>query len=147
MEVVLLAGYQRFFDIEKAGRGKGAVGITVTNAGKDYVVLLTYDGYSEVSYNGTVDVPKYSFFSEKGYKLTKSYTTARTFLGLGNYAAYKDFGEESIGKLDMEVKKLHGHALTSKDKATQEEIDKQFFLDLKEFSEQIKRLCFCKFKY
>ena len=51
------AGYQRFFDIEKAGKGKGAVGITVTNAAKDYVVLLTYDGYSEVSYNGTVDVP------------------------------------------------------------------------------------------
>ena len=51
------AGYQRFFDIEKAGRGKGAVGIAVTNASKDYVVLLTYDGYSEVSYNGTVDVP------------------------------------------------------------------------------------------
>ena len=51
------AGYQRFFDIEKAGKGKGAVGITVTNASKDYVVLLTYDGYSEVSYNGTVEVP------------------------------------------------------------------------------------------
>ena len=51
------AGYQRFFDIGKAGRGKGAVGITVTNASKDYVVLLTYDGYSEVSYNGTVEVP------------------------------------------------------------------------------------------
>ena len=50
-------GYQRFFDIEKAGKGKGAVGITVTNASKDYVVLLTYDGYSEVSYNGTVEVP------------------------------------------------------------------------------------------
>ena len=38
----------------------------------------------------------------------------------------------------MEVHKLHGHALTSKDKATQEEIDKQFFLDLKEFSEKLK---------
>ncbi len=50
-------GYQKFFDIEKAGRGKGAVGVTVTNSAKDYVVLLTYDGYSEVSYNGTVDVP------------------------------------------------------------------------------------------
>ena len=50
-------GYQKFFDIEKAGRGKGAVGVTVTNAAKNYVVLLTYDGYSEVSYNGTVDVP------------------------------------------------------------------------------------------
>ena len=50
-------GYQKFFDISKAGKGKVAVGIAVTNASKDYVVLLTYDGYSEVSYNGTVDVP------------------------------------------------------------------------------------------
>ena len=50
-------GYKKFFDIEKAGKGKGVVGVTVTNAAKDYVVLLTYDGYSEVSYNGTVDVP------------------------------------------------------------------------------------------
>ena len=50
-------GYKKFFDIEKAGKGKGAIGVTVTNAAKDYVVLLTYDGYSEVSYNGTVDVP------------------------------------------------------------------------------------------
>ena len=50
-------GYQKFFNIEKAGKGKGAVGVTVTNAAKDYVVLLTYDGYSEVSYNGTVEVP------------------------------------------------------------------------------------------
>ena len=51
------AGYQRFFDIEKAGKGKGAVGITVTNAAKNYVVLLNLDGYSEVSYNGSVVVP------------------------------------------------------------------------------------------
>jgi|TARA_R100001510_G_C7483274_1_gene94321 hypothetical protein len=50
-------GYKKFFDIDKAGRGKGAVGAVVTNASKDYVVLLTYDGYSEVSYLGTVDVP------------------------------------------------------------------------------------------
>ena len=41
----------------RQGKGKGAVGVTVTNAAKDYVVLLTYDGYSEVSYNGTVEVP------------------------------------------------------------------------------------------
>ena len=42
----------------------------------------------------------------------------------------------------MEVKQLHGHALTSKDKATQEEIDKQFFLDLREFSEKLKDYVF-----
>ena len=90
--------------------------------------------------------PKYFFFSEKGYKLTKTYTSARTFLGLGRYAAYKDFGEESwkIGYGSLE---LNGHALTAKDKATQEEIDKQFFFRLKRIFRKIKRLCFCKFKY
>ena len=50
-------GYQKFFDIAKAGKGKGAVGVTVTNAAKNYVVLLELDGYSEVSYNGSVVVP------------------------------------------------------------------------------------------
>ena len=73
--------------------------------------------------------PKYSFFSEKGYKLTKSFTTARTFLGLDKYASYKDFGEESW-KIGYGIKEIQGHALTSKYKATQKEIDKQFFLDL-----------------
>ena len=47
----------KFFDIAKAGKGKGAVGVTVTNAAKNYVVLLELDGYSEVSYNGSVVVP------------------------------------------------------------------------------------------
>jgi diaminopimelate decarboxylase len=50
-------GYKKFFDIAKAGKGKGAVGVTVTNAAKNYVVLLNLDGYSEVSYNGSVVVP------------------------------------------------------------------------------------------
>ena len=50
-------GYQKFFDIAKAGKGKGAAGVTVTNAAKNYVVLLELDGYSEVSYNGSVVVP------------------------------------------------------------------------------------------
>jgi len=50
-------GYQKFFNIAKAGKGGGAVGVTVTNAAEDYIVLLTLDGYSEVSYTGSVDVP------------------------------------------------------------------------------------------
>ena len=50
-------GYKKFFDIAKAGKGKGAVGVTVTNAAKNYVVLLNLDCYSEVSYNGSVVVP------------------------------------------------------------------------------------------
>ena len=79
----------------------------------------------------------YSFFTEKGYKLTKSYTSARTFLGLGRYASYKDFGEESW-KIGYGSTELNGHALTAKDRATQKNIDKQFYLDLKEFADKLK---------
>jgi len=50
-------GYFKFFDIDKAGKNKGAIGITVTNATKKYVVILTFDSYSSVSYNGSVTVP------------------------------------------------------------------------------------------
>jgi len=50
-------GYTVFSNIAKNGKEKGAVGVAVTNAAKDYVVLLTLDGYSEVSYSGSVDVP------------------------------------------------------------------------------------------
>ena len=51
------SGYQKIFNIDKAGRGKGAVGMTVTNAAKDYVVLLTFDSYADAEFVGTVVVP------------------------------------------------------------------------------------------
>ena len=57
LEQEVLHWLSKIFDIAKAGKGKGAVGVTVTNAAKDYVVLLELDGYSEVSYNGSVVVP------------------------------------------------------------------------------------------
>ena len=50
-------GYTKFSNIVKDGKGKGAVAVTVTDASKNYVVLLNLDGYSEVSYVGSVDVP------------------------------------------------------------------------------------------
>ena len=51
------SGYQKIFNIDKAGKGKGAVGVTVTNAAKDYVVLLTFDSYADAEFVGTVVVP------------------------------------------------------------------------------------------
>jgi hypothetical protein len=51
------SGYQAFFDIGKAGKGKGAVAATVTNAAKTYIVLLKFDDYSDVSYTGSVQIP------------------------------------------------------------------------------------------
>jgi len=50
-------GYTKYANIVKDGKGKGVVAVTVSNAAKDYVVLLRTDGYSEVSYNGSVVVP------------------------------------------------------------------------------------------
>ena len=50
-------GYTGFSDIEQSGKGKGAVAMTVTNAAKNYLVILKTDGYSEVTFGGTVDVP------------------------------------------------------------------------------------------
>ena len=44
-------------NIEQSGKGKGACAMTVTNAAKDYLVILKTDGYSEVTFGGTVDVP------------------------------------------------------------------------------------------
>jgi hypothetical protein len=51
------AGYGTFTNIAKSGKGKGAVAVDVTDASKNYVVLLNLDGYSEVNYNGSVEVP------------------------------------------------------------------------------------------
>jgi hypothetical protein len=50
-------GYFKFYDVVKAGKSKGAVGVTVTDASKNYVVLLHFDGYSSASYTGSVVVP------------------------------------------------------------------------------------------
>lgn len=51
------SGYTKFSNIVKDGKGKGAVAVTVTDATKDYVVLLNLDGYSEVLYDAVVTVP------------------------------------------------------------------------------------------
>lgn len=50
-------GYTKFSNIAKNGKNKGVVAVTVTNAAKNYVVLLDLDISSSVSYVGEVDVP------------------------------------------------------------------------------------------
>lgn len=50
-------GYQKFTNVAKDGKNKGVVAVTVTDATKNYVVLLELDTYSDFSYVGEVDVP------------------------------------------------------------------------------------------
>ena len=83
----------------------------------------------------------YSLFTEKGYQLTKRYTIPKTYLGMGKYAAYKNFGE-SIWKIGYESESINEHSLSPTDKASQDEIDKQFYEDLKIFSQQAEKYIF-----
>ena len=50
-------GYLKFFNVGKAGKEKGAVAVTVTDASKDYVVLLELSPESGTNYVCEVDVP------------------------------------------------------------------------------------------
>ena len=84
---------------------------------------------------------KYSFFTEKGFQLTKKYTIPRTYLGMGRYAAYKDFGED-VWRIGYGSEIINDHLLCSTDKASQEEIDKQFCDDLKMFSNEVRKYIF-----
>lgn len=51
------SGYGSFFNVAKAGKGKGAVAATVTDASKDYIVMIKFDDYSNASYTGSVQIP------------------------------------------------------------------------------------------
>jgi len=84
---------------------------------------------------------RYSLFTEKGYKLTKKYTIPRTYLGMGKYAAYKDFGED-LWKIGYGSEVINEHYLNANDRASQEEIDKQFYIDLKNFSKKAENYIF-----
>ena len=50
-------GYFKYFNVAKAGKEKGAVAVTVTDATKDYIVLMSFDSYSDASYTGSVVIP------------------------------------------------------------------------------------------
>ena len=50
----------------------------------------------------------YSLFTEKGYQLTKRYTVPKTYLGMGKYAAYKNFGE-SVWKIGYGSESIDDH--------------------------------------
>lgn len=50
-------GYFKYFNVAKAGKRKGVVAVTVTDASKDYIVVMSFDDYSDASYSGSVVIP------------------------------------------------------------------------------------------
>ena len=60
---------------------------------------------------------------------------------MGKYAAYKDFGED-LWKIGYGSEVINEHYLNANDRASQEEIDKQFYIDLKNFSKKAENYIF-----
>ena len=81
---------------------------------------------------------EYPFLTRKGINLIKRYSPARTCIGMGRYAAYKDYGED-IWRIGYGSKKLKKRWLGPNDKATEEEINYQLEEDLKEFSNLVSK--------
>ena len=59
MDISHFSGFYHLLgiNIAKAGKEKGVVAVTVTDATKDYIVLMSFDDYSEASYTGSVVIP------------------------------------------------------------------------------------------
>ena len=84
---------------------------------------------------------EHPFLTRKGINLIKSHTLPRTFIGMGRFAAYKDYGED-IWRIGYGSKKLGKRWLAASDKVTREEIDIQLEEDLKEFSDLVSQYIF-----
>ncbi len=81
---------------------------------------------------------EHPFLTRKGIDLIKKHSLPRTFIGMGRYASYKDYGED-IWRIGYGSKKLGKRWVSSSDKATKEEIDLQIEEDLKEFSDLVSK--------
>lgn len=79
---------------------------------------------------------EYPFLTQKGYEIIKKHTTPRTYIGMGRYASYKEYGEE-IWRIGYGSKKLGRRWVGAFEKADQKQVDEQLFEDLKEL--EIKR--------
>lgn len=78
----------------------------------------------------------YPFLTQKGIELIKRYTVPRTNIGMGRFAAYKDYGENHW-RIGYGSKQLGTRRLNLMDRATKAEIEAQLLEDLKPFSELV----------
>lgn len=81
----------------------------------------------------------YSFANEYALKLVSTYTAARTHMGFGRYAAYKDHGE-FIWRIGYGSKEFKENVICPFTRATEKQILEQLQLDLETLSYKISRL-------
>tara|TARA_R100001510_G_C7634584_1_gene192944 strand:+ start:443 stop:1186 length:744 start_codon:yes stop_codon:yes gene_type:complete len=89
------------------------------------------------------DWKEYPFLNKKGLKIIRMYSTPHTAIGMGMYAAYKNFGED-FWRIGYESKTLKGRAIGARDKVSSDEIEQQLIEDLKVFSQQVSQYVLIK---
>ena len=78
----------------------------------------------------------YPFLTDIGIELIKLHDTPRTYIGMGRFASYKDYGEANW-RIGYDSLKLGKRRVAYNEKAERAEIEKQLVEDLKEFSKEI----------
>jgi hypothetical protein len=79
------------------------------------------------------DWNNYPFLTQLGIELISRYSPARTHLGFGQFASYREEGED-VWRIGYGSLKISKHWVGAREKATQEAVYKQLVIDLKEFS-------------
>ena len=85
----------------------------------------------------TDDWDQYPFLTQLGIELIKKYSPAKTYLGFGRFAAYKDYGED-VWRIGYGSTKLGKHWVGRYEKALTRQVDAQLVEDLKEFSNLVQ---------
>ena len=87
------------------------------------------------------DWSKYPFLTQKGIDIIKRYSTPRTYIGMGRYSSYKEYGED-IWRIGYGSKKIGKRWVGAFEKATKQQIEDQLIVDLKEFSTYVNQYVF-----
>ena len=80
----------------------------------------------------------YPFLTDIGIELIKFHETPRTYIGMGRFAAYKDFGEANW-RIGYNSLKLGKRRVAYNEKTDREDIERQLVEDLKVFSKEVSQ--------
>tara|TARA_Y100000015_G_C2393582_1_gene91504 strand:- start:1026 stop:1745 length:720 start_codon:yes stop_codon:yes gene_type:complete len=91
--------------------------------------------------NKKSDWDEHPFLTDVGIELIKKHGQPRTAIGMGRFAAYKDFGE-SMWRIGYGSHMVGKRRVAFNEKLTKSEIETQLIEDLKEFSNQVSEYVF-----
>ena len=84
---------------------------------------------------------EHPLLTELGIRIIKKYTTPRTYIGMGRFASYKDYGE-STWRIGYGTKLIGERPVAHNEKLSEKEVNSLFIEDLKRFSDEVSNYVF-----